>query len=144
MPELDVSVAETLATLPMFNELDEIGLWHVSELATVVELPSGHVLLQPGQEGNGLFVIVDGSVSVELPGGTSVVCSRGEFIGELSLLVEGLVHTGRVRATTPVTCLALGREDFLRVLHTYPQIAVSMLSVLAKRLADTDAMLNTQ
>ena len=144
MSELDVSVAETLASLPMFSALDEIGLWHISELATIVDLPAGHVLLQPGQEGSGLFVIVDGSVNVELPGGTAVVCGRGEFIGELSLLVEGLVHTGRVRAATPVQCLAISREDFLRVLSTYPQIAVSMLTVLAKRLADTDAMLKTQ
>ncbi len=144
MSEIDVSVAETLASLPMFEGLDEVGLWHVSELATEVELPAGHVLMQPGQEGAGLFVIVDGCVNVELPGGSTISCSNGEFIGELSLLVEGLEHTGRVRAATPVRCVAISRDDFRRLLTTYPQIAVSMLSVLARRLADTDAMLKTR
>lgn len=139
-----MSVAETLATLPMFSGLDEVGLWHVSELATVVELAAGHVLVQPGQEGSGLFVIVAGEVHIELPGGTTVTAGTGEFIGELSLLVEGLLHTVRVRAATPVTVIALGRENFLRVLHTYPQVAVAMLAVLAKRLAHTDEMLRTR
>jgi CRP-like cAMP-binding protein len=144
MPDMDVTVAETLSACPMFSGLDEVGLWHVSELTTAVDLPSGHVLVQPGQEGAGLFIIVDGRVAVELPGGTKIECGRGEFIGELSLLVDGLVHTGRVRAATPVQCLAIGRDDFTRVLDTYPQIAVSMLKVLARRLAATDRMLQEQ
>jgi CRP-like cAMP-binding protein len=144
MADVDVSVAETLSTVPMFADLDEVGLWHVSELTTVVDVAAGHVLVQPGQEGSGLFVIVEGEVVVELPGGTKVTCGPGEFIGELSLLVDGLVHTGRVRAGTPAKCLAIGRDDFTRVLHTYPQIAISMLKVLALRLAHTDEMLNAR
>ena len=143
MGELDASVADAIAALPMFSALDEVGLWHVSQLATEVELPAGHVLVQPGQEGAGLFIIVEGRVSVELPGGTTIDCVPGEFIGELSLLVDGLEHTGRVRAATPLRCVAIGRDDFNRLLATYPQIAVQMLKVLARRLADTDAMLRT-
>ena len=142
MAEIDLTKSESLQAIDMFAGLDEIGLWHLSSLATQVQLPAGHVLLQPGQEGQGLFVILDGQVAVELPGGTTISCMSGEFIGELSLLVEGLVHTGRVRATTPVECLAISRDDFARLLETYPQIAVSMLHVLARRLAATDAMLN--
>jgi CRP-like cAMP-binding protein len=144
MTDLDLTRSESLRAIPMFAGLDDIGLWHVSELATEVTVPAGHVLLQPGQDGAGMFVIVDGQVSVELPGGSQIACAGGEFIGELSLLVDGLVHTGRVRAATPCTCLAIGRDDFARLLETYPQIAVSMLKVLARRLAETDAMLKTR
>jgi CRP/FNR family cyclic AMP-dependent transcriptional regulator len=144
MADLDLTHAESLRAIPMFADLDDVGLWHVSELATEVSVPSGTVLVQPGQEGSGMFVIVDGSVNVELPGGTHVACAGGEFIGELSLLVDGLEHTGRVRASSPCTCLAIGRDDFGRLLETYPQIAVSMLKVLARRLAQTDDMLKTR
>jgi CRP/FNR family transcriptional regulator, cyclic AMP receptor protein len=134
----------SLRAIPMFADLDEIGLWHVSELVTQVELPAGYVLVQPGAEGTGLFVITDGEVQVELQGGDPIVCRTGEFIGELSLLVDGLVHTGRVRAATPVSCLAIGRDDFARLLETYPQIALSMLRVLARRLAATDDLLKSR
>jgi CRP-like cAMP-binding protein len=144
MADLDLERAESLRSIPMFAGLDDVGLWHVSQLAAEVELPAGHVLVQPGEEGTGLFVVLDGTANVELPGGTAIVCNQGEFIGELSLLVDGLVHTGRVRAATPVRCLAIGRDDFVRLLDTYPQMAVSMLRVLARRLADTDDLLKTR
>jgi CRP-like cAMP-binding protein len=128
----------------MFNGLDELGLWHVSQIVTEINLPAGHVLLQPGQEGAGLFVIVDGTVNVEIPGGQIIACNTGEFLGELSLLVDGLEHTVRVRTATPVKCLAISRDEFARLLGDYPQIAVSMLKVLAERLANTDEMLKTR
>ena len=144
MADTDEALAERLRTIPMFADLDDVGLWHVSQLATEVQLPAGHVLLQPGQEGAGLFVVVSGTVNVELAGGTTIACSSGEFIGELSLLVDDLVHTGRVRAATPVTCIAIGRGDFTRLLETYPQMALSMLKVLARRLASTDEMLKAR
>jgi CRP-like cAMP-binding protein len=134
----------SLRSIPMFAALDDVGIGQVSQLATEVELPPGHVLVQPGQEGTGLFVIVDGSANVELPGGTTVTCSAGEFIGELSLLVDGLVHTSRVRAATSLRCLAIHRDDFARLLDAYPQIAVSMCRMLARRLADTDELLRTR
>lgn len=144
MADLDLARAESLRTIPMFAGLDDVGLWHVSELAAEIEVPAGHVLVQPGEEGAGLFIILDGTANVELPGSTPIVCGPGEFIGELSLLVDGLVHTGRVRAATAVQCLAIGRDDFERLLATYPQMAVPMLRVLARRLADTDDLLKTR
>ncbi len=144
MADLDLTHADSLRAIPMFAGLDDVGLWHVSELATEITVPAGTVLVQPGQEGSGMFVIVDGSVNVELPGGRHTSCSAGEFIGEMSLLVDGLEHTGRVRASTACTCLAIARDDFTRLLQTYPQVAVSMVKVLAQRLAQTDEMLNTR
>ncbi len=144
MADLDLTRSESLRAIPMFAALDDVALWHISELATDFALPAGHVLVQPGQEGAGLFIIVEGTANVELPGGSTVACEAGEFIGELSLLVDGLVHTTRVRAATPVRCLALARDDFGRLLETYPQIAVVMVKVLAHRLAATDDMLKAR
>jgi CRP/FNR family cyclic AMP-dependent transcriptional regulator len=144
MSDLDLTNIETLRAVPMFAELDDVALHHIAELATPVELASGHVLLNAGQEGSGMFVVLDGSVSVELSGGTEIQCSTGEFIGELSLLVDGLEHTCRARAATPVRCLAISRDDFSRMLETYPQIAIAMLHVLARRLADTDALFRSR
>ena len=125
----------------MFSCLDEIGLWHVSELATEVSLPAGHVLMQAGQEGAGLFVVLDGTVNVELAGGTKIDVTPGEFIGELSLARRrSRAHRARPHRDAREVPRDQ-RDDFERLLETYPQIAVSMLHVLAQRLADTDDML---
>jgi CRP-like cAMP-binding protein len=133
-------VRDQLAAIPLFADLDSHALDAVAEMVTEVELAAGHVFVRPGQPGAGLFLIQEGCVTVEI-GATRIECKAGEFVGELSLLADGIPHTARVRAATPVTCLALRRDDFVRLLHDQPRIAVYMLGVLARRLAETDRML---
>ena len=90
---------ERLRAVAMFAELPDDALARVARSATEVEIEPGHVLIQPGQEGSGLFVLLDGTAVVELSG-RHVECGPGEFLGELSMLVPGVVHTARVRAAT--------------------------------------------
>jgi CRP-like cAMP-binding protein len=45
-----------------------------------------------------------------------------------------------VRAKTDVRCLAINRVDFAAVLDTLPRIAVAMLPVLARRLAEAETV----
>jgi len=130
----------SLSKLSLFADLDDVALTRIAAVAAPMDAPSGHVLIHPGQEGAGLFVLREGSVAVEL-GARTIECVAGDFIGELSLLVDGLVHTGRVRAKTPVKCVAISRDDFDQLLVDEPRIAVNMLRVLARRLADTDRLL---
>jgi CRP/FNR family transcriptional regulator, cyclic AMP receptor protein len=136
----DPELIDSLRPLPLFADLDDLALAHITAVAHPLEVAAGHVLIEAGQEGAGLFVIQEGTVAVEI-GARTIECGVGEFIGELSLLVDGLVHTGRVRAKTPLKCLALSRQDFDRLLKDEPQIANNMLRALARRLAETDRML---
>jgi CRP-like cAMP-binding protein len=94
------------------------------------------VLIERGQPGSGMFVILQGTVGVELRERT-VELGPGEFIGELSLLTDHAQRSARVRATTDVSCLAIGRADFAGLIEQHPQIAVPMLSGLARRLLGT-------
>jgi len=134
-------VVESLRSLPLFATLDDDALARVAAVATEVEVAAGHVLMDAGSEGSGLLVLQDGCAVVEI-GGRTIDCKAGDFLGELALLVDGLMHTGRVRATTPVRCLAIGRADFNTLLDEQPRIAVYMLRVLAGRLAATDELLS--
>jgi CRP-like cAMP-binding protein len=129
---------ERLRDIPLFAELEDDALDRVARVVTEFEAAAGHVLVERGQDGTGMFVLEEGTVAVELPGGRTLSRGPGEFFGELALLGSG-VRTARVRATTRVRCLALGRADFARLLDEEPRIAVAMLPVLARRLADAVA-----
>ena len=128
-------LAGKLRAIPLFSELDDVALGHVAELATEFEAEAGHVLVQPGTSGAGMFVLEDGTVEVELRN-HRVELGAGEFFGELAILDDGTPRTARVRAKTDVRCLAISRSDFARLLDEQPRIAVAMLRVLARRLAD--------
>ena len=132
----DSQFAERLRSVPLFSSLSPASLARVSGIVTEFEVAAGHVLVQPGEAGAGMFVLEEGVVTIELQG-RSLEAGPGEFFGELALLAP-VARTGRVRASTPVRCLAIGREDFSRLLEEEPSIAVAMLPVLARRLVDAN------
>jgi CRP/FNR family cyclic AMP-dependent transcriptional regulator len=123
-----------LRAVSLFADLSDDSLDRVLDLVSEFEAHHGHVLAQPGQPGAGLFVLLEGRVRVELPG-RELELGPGEFFGELALLDEGAVHTGRVTSMTDVKCLAIRRDDFDQLLVSEPGMALGMLKVLARRLA---------
>ncbi len=132
------SRVNALKTIPLFASLPEKSLRRILECANEVEVPAGQVLVQPGLEGSGLFVIEDGTVVVELPQRKAEL-GAGECFGELALLTPDAVRTARVRAKTPVRVLAISRYDFRKLLESEPKLALSMLETVATRLAHASA-----
>ena len=127
---------EKVRAIPLFAGLDDDALERVVSLFSEVEAPAGQVIVEHGHPGSGMFLLEEGTVSVELRGGP-VELGPGEFFGELSILADDVTRTARVRSTTPIRALVIGRPDFRRLLENEPRIAVAMLPVLAHRLADT-------
>lgn len=126
--------------IPMFAALPDEALEQLAANAHDFDAPEGHILIQPNQPGSGLLILTSGRAKVEL-GTQTLDCGTGECIGELSLLVEDLVHVARVRAATDVRGFAISRHDFDGLLTSDPRIAVAMLRALALRLVETDRLL---
>jgi CRP-like cAMP-binding protein len=125
---------ETLRGIPLFAELDDDGLEVVATLATEFHAPAGQVLAERGQPGSGLFIIEEGTVEVDMPGGVAVELGPGEFFGEVALLTDS-PRNARVRVRTDVRCLAISRHVFTLLLDAQPSIAATMLPIVARRLS---------
>lgn len=128
--------ATTLRAIPLFAEVSDDALARLAAVATHVDVPAGQVLARLDDAGQGMFVVEEGSVSVELRSRT-VDLGPGEFFGELALLVPDATRVARVRAAEPSRLLAIGRAEFLALLESEPRMALAMLPVLARRLAET-------
>jgi CRP-like cAMP-binding protein len=124
-----------LRSVGLFGELSETSLRQIARVVSEVDCPAGRVLIERGQKGAGMFVVLDGKVVVAAPGKRSVELGPGEVVGELALLTSSGVRTARVTAKTPVRCLALARTDFSRLLEAEPRLARALLRVMADRLA---------
>ena len=135
----DAKIAQ-LRGIPMLATLPDDALEHLAASAGDFDAPAGQVLIQPNQAGSGLFILTSGRATIEL-GGQVLDCGPGEWFGELSLLVDDLVHVARVRAATDVRGFAISRGDFEALLDSDSRIAVAMLRGLARRLVETDRLL---
>jgi len=106
---MERSTIDALRAVPLFAELDDEALGHVVEIAAPVEHPHGAVLIERGTPGSGLFVIMDGTVGIELRHRT-VEAGPGETVGELSLLTDHAARVARVLAVTDVGPYQLGES----------------------------------
>jgi CRP-like cAMP-binding protein len=72
---------------------------------------AGQTLIERGQPGSGVFLILEGEVVVEAPEGTRRL-GEGAVIGERALLSDDGRRTARVRALTELRVVAVTREMF--------------------------------
>lgn len=133
--DTDAQLEERLSSIPLFASLERDHLGSVAGVVVPFDAQAGHILVQPGMVGAGLFLIEEGAVTLSLRD-REMELGPGEFFGELSLLDDRAIRTGRVRARTAVTGYCINRDDFTKLLHDEPQIALTMLRVLAHRLVD--------
>ncbi len=110
-------------------------LARVSTVTTAVEIPQGQTLAQRDDPASGMYAIEEGAVVVEL-GERSVELGAGDIVGELSLLVPDAHRSARVRAATPLKCLAISSVDVTTLLEEEPAFARALLESLARRLLD--------
>jgi CRP-like cAMP-binding protein len=129
-----------LRGIAMFAELPDDALEQLAADANDFDAPAGHVLIQANQPGSGLLILTSGRATVEL-GSQTLECKSGDCIGELSLLIDDLVHVARVRAATDVTGFAISRQAFESLLSSDARVARGLLRVLAHRLVATDRLL---
>ncbi len=126
---------DELRALPLFADVSDAGLERLSACVAELERDPGQVIALPGDPGSGMFVICDGTVSVELRGDAPIELEDGNFFGELALLNAEATRIGRVRAATKVRLLSIPRDDALALVESEPSVALIMLKEIARRFA---------
>jgi len=133
---------ELLQSVALFWDLAEEELGYISEKMIARHYESGKFIFLEDSEGEQCFFVVQGSVKVTRlsKDGREVILAmlnEGEFFGEMALL-DGESRSANVIALEETEVLTLNREDFLVVLHDYPQIAIQLLKEMADRLRKSD------
>ena len=106
-----MSGASVAAILARMNEED---LRRLRAVGSEVEFAAGKVLIERGQPGTGLFVVVEGSLVVEAPEGRREL-GPGAVVGERALLSPDGTRTARVRALTDGVLIAVERNEIDRL-----------------------------
>ena len=127
---------DDVSEIPLFEGLSPAGLERVAARSAELTCEPGQILALPGDPGSGMYVVLDGTVSVEMRGGFHAELGPGNFFGEIALLVPESGRVARVRAATPVRCLSVPRDDFIKLVESEPPFALTMLRELARRLSN--------
>jgi len=97
----------------------------------------GACLFNDGDPGDSVFILISGELDV-LKGGRiiSAISGKGTIFGEISFLLES-PRTATVIARNEVEVICLPNEQVAEIWARFPDFAVSLTRILARRLADT-------
>ena len=126
-----------LKEVPMFEGCSERQLRSIAEIARVFDAPAGTVITRVGEPGSEFYLILDGTVSVDLPVGKPVALRPGEFFGEMSLL-DGDPRSATVVTETPVRLLVINRENFSVLRREVPDLTQIFLVTLSRRVRQAE------
>jgi len=124
---------DTLAGLALFADLSRPQLEGVAHTFEEEYFADGQRILRQGFSGSNLYVIVSGQAGVHVDGTQRAVLSRGDFFGEISVLL-GEPPAADVVAVGPLRCLALPGSDVESFLLTFPRVSYRMLQAEARRV----------
>jgi CRP-like cAMP-binding protein len=100
--------------------------------------PANRTIIKEGDSGVSMYVVLRGKVAVSV---RSVIVERigpGGVVGEMAL-VDASARAATAIAETDCDLLAIRRDDFLELVKTKPEFAVSLLKAIAERLAHMTA-----
>jgi len=112
--------------------------------ATGVKLTADETLFMAGDAGDGCYRVEDGLLKVTMvsrAGGERILAflGKGAIVGELSIL-DDLPRSASVVAVRPAELSFLSRAAFEDFARAHPEIYKSLVTLLAARLRETDAV----
>jgi CRP-like cAMP-binding protein len=128
---------EALARLSLFADLTQPELEAVVHGTEEEVFGEGQRILREGLSGSGLHLILEGEVVVRLGDREIARLGRGEFFGEISVLL-GSPPMADVVAASLVRCLVVPAPEVETFLLERPRVMYRMLQAEARRLRNAE------
>jgi len=129
-------IADAIASMAMFADLARPQLLGVAGQFEEAFFPQGARILRQGLTGAGFYVILEGEADVVADGTKRATLARGDFFGEVSVLL-GEPPIADIVATRPLRCIVIGGPGLEPFLVNHPKVMFRMLQAMARRLRNT-------
>lgn len=126
-------IRNILSGLSLFADLSGPELLEVAHTFEEEWFSAGQRILRQGFSGTGFYVILDGEAVVKIDGDDRARLSRGDFFGEMSLLL-GEPPVADVFADGSLRCVVLAGPELGDFLQSHPPVMFRMLQAIARRL----------
>ena len=143
---VDSPVIHALQSVPVFNELTPKQFKEISRLIHKRNYKKGEIIFKKGSLGEGMYLILSGSVVIKDPESGIVFASltNDNFFGEMALLDEES-RSAQAEATSPSHLIGFFRTDLMSLISRFPEmgnkILLNLSQVLTERLREANKLL---
>jgi CRP/FNR family transcriptional regulator, cyclic AMP receptor protein len=131
------SRADQLAQVPLFAACNKKERQMLARLGRDVCAAAGEIVLRQGESSTDCFVIVSGSVSVEIDGTAVATLSPGESFGELAPL-DRQPRSATVTTLEASTFFVFDDKAFAEAVATIPGLTKKVLASLSTRVRESN------
>ena len=136
---------ELLRRVPLFAGVEPSKLKLLAFTSDRMSFEAGQTLFEQGDPGDAAYVVLSGSAEVLVNRAGSQIkvadLEKNAIVGEIAILCD-VPRTATVRAHDRLDTLRISKDQFLRLLAEFPDIAIEIMRVLADRLGRTTAELS--
>ncbi len=125
---------EALCGNPIFGLLPVPTLEHLARQAETMDVAAGSVIVRQDEPGDRIYLIEEGSVSVDVDGHHVADLGPHDVFGEIAP-IRHLPRTATVRSTSVTTLLVLDGEEFAAAVSSHTSSADATDAMVAGRLA---------
>lgn len=131
---------ELLKNIPLFANIEKSKLKLLAFTSERVGFSAGQMLFEQDDPAEAAYIIIAGEaeVMVRTPSGPRAITTvgRNDIVGEIGILCD-MPRTATIRAKTDLVTLMITKDQFLRLISEFPQMALEIMRVLAQRLERT-------
>ena len=128
---------------PLFRCLTDEQLDALLPRGRVVHFGRGETMIQQGEDGESMFILVEGDASVTVEGNGAprevATLRSGDCVGEMSLLT-GERRNATVIAKSDCEAVEIGKTVLARSLKEHPKLLEQLSELLAKRQMETEGV----
>jgi CRP/FNR family transcriptional regulator, cyclic AMP receptor protein len=130
-----------LKSVDLFTRIPGEDLAQVAGIVQEVSFEQGELIIQEGDIGDSLFLIIEGTVMVHRLTKEISKLKERESFGEMALL-DNEPRSASVTAVTDVTCLKIEMEDFYELMSEQIEIAHGIIRTLTHRLREANRQMS--
>jgi small-conductance mechanosensitive channel/CRP-like cAMP-binding protein len=133
------TIRRRLSRVDVLSPIERDVQQRIADAARVHVYSSGETILNHGAQGDSMFIVHDGSVSVRVDDAEIARLGPGDFFGEMALLT-GERRTADIIALTDVVALEIARDALQPVLHEVPDLAAAISARVVERQNNLDSL----
>lgn len=133
-----IDTSKLRSAIPFFKDLDQGLLEQLVPYMREESYRKGSIIFHEGDEGNQIFFIRSGMVSIYTSNKakriTLAYLTKGEYFGEMALMQPGLTRSATAETLTAVKAYTLHRADFQRLVEKERNVPFLLLNYTMERL----------
>lgn len=130
-----------LKDIELFKGLNDEEIEKIKNEGELWNIKKGEILVKEGEEGDSLYIILEGSFLVLSKDNVIKVLKEGEIVGEIAIILGGK-RSATCKAIEDSVIFRMKKEVFFRFTEKHPETGIKILKMLTLRLKDTtDKML---